>query len=105
MKHKIDKNLWHIIEFNKKHEFELVLDRHEVVRLVGISIAEDDYYWVIMDSRGEFNYESCVGSPWPLKGILPKEQYEYLDYFFKINNVFASEEEITKLHEEYNKRK
>ena len=104
MKHKIDDNLFHIIQFVEEHCQELVLECHEMVRLMGISSCkDDDYYWVIMDYRGETKLSSCVGTLWPLKGILPKEQYQYLNYFFHINNIFTDDKERDELHRIQNK--
>jgi len=77
-----------------------------MVRLMGISSCkDDDYYWVIMDYRGETKLSSCVGALWPLKGVLPDEQYQYLNYFFTINNTFTDDKEIEELHKAYNERK
>ena len=68
-------------------------------RLMGMSSCkDDDYYWVLMDYRGETILSSCVGALWPLKGILPDEQYKYLNYFFRINNIFTSDKERDELH-------
>lgn len=89
-----------MIQFSEDHHYELVLDIHEVVRLLGICSDKEDYYWIVVDFRGQYKYLSGCCALYPLKGVLPESQYKYLDYFFKINNVFISDDELKQFHEE-----
>lgn len=79
-----------ILEFIEKHKGELLLDFHEVVRLVGFEdIEDDDYYYVLHSLRSGKYLESCVGSLCPLKGFLPDKEYDELVHVFDLNIEFA----------------
>jgi len=78
-----------ILEFIEKHKGELLLDFHEVVRLVGFDEDEDDYYYVLHSLRSGKYLESCVGSLCPLKGFIPDKEYNELVRVFDLNIGFA----------------
>lgn len=57
-----------------KHQNELVLDWHTMVRLVDAEEDDDDFYWVFEKFGGKRYYSSCVGKFFILKGNLPDYQ-------------------------------
>ncbi len=50
-------------DHHDKLGLEWVEDRTaKVYRLVGIVFAEDDWYWMMCDVEGKYQWLSCVGS-------------------------------------------
>jgi hypothetical protein len=78
-----------ILEFIEKHKGELLLDFHEVVRLVGFDEDDQDYYYVLHSLKSGKYLESCVGALYPLKGVLPEKEYDCLVSIFDLNIKFA----------------
>lgn len=64
----------------------LVLDHHNVVKLVDVIDGEEDYYWVYDTHKG-FIHSSCVIGWIPLKGVLPEKDYDYILRIWNLNNV------------------
>jgi hypothetical protein len=77
-----------ILEFIEKHKGELLLNSHEVVKLIGFDEDEDDYYYVLHSLINGKYLESCVGALYPLKGVLPNKEYDCLVNIFNINIGF-----------------
>lgn len=89
MKQRIDSNWKYFTEFLREHGDELVLNFHEVYKLVGLEVGDDDYYWKLKRWDGKIIYESCVGRIEPLKGYLPEKFYKYLrDDYFSMNERY-----------------
>jgi len=86
-----DKQKKEIMDFIRLHEGELVLDFFEVVRLIGFAEDEDDYYYIVNDTKRGEVWESCCMLLIPLKRVLPDEHYERLDNTFKYNEDFYVE--------------
>ena len=93
-----------ILEFVEKHKGELVLDLHEVVKLVGFEdIENDDYYYVCLSLiKGKY-LESCVGNLYPLKGVLPDNEYDELIRVFDLNieQTLQSQKKLNKVVVKY----
>ena len=70
----------------------LVLDMFEMVLLIGVDADEHDYYYVYQPTKGggwnkdgEVYWSSCVGTYYPLKGVLPDKQYDRLVWLWNNN--------------------
>ena len=82
-----------ILEKAKPHIGTLVLDMFEVVLLVGVEADEDDFYYVYQPAKGsgwarkdgKEYWASCVGTYYPLKGVLPEREYNYLVWLWNNN--------------------
>lgn len=60
----------------KPYKHTLVLtDTLKVVKLVEVIKEPDDYYYMYEDKAGNTFYDSCVGTFYPLKGQLKKDDY------------------------------
>ena len=70
----MDDNLKFITEFVASHRDELVLDCFDVVMLKDFADGDDDYYYVVIGERGTY-WTSCVGPLYPLKNVLPEDEY------------------------------
>lgn len=70
--------------FVNNHKDELLLDcSGDLVKLVGLSEDEDDFYWNILELRKpEIIYSSCVGRLIPLKGRIEQDEYDCLVTMF-----------------------
>jgi hypothetical protein len=66
----------------------LVLNFFEVVRLVGVTEDEDDFYW-IFDNGKEIVHSSCVCNWIPIKGKLDDNSYNQLVMVWNLNNDIA----------------
>lgn len=80
----MDDNLKIITEFVATHRDELVLDMFNVVMLKDFADDGDDYYYVVLGSRGTY-WTSCVGKLYPLKNVLPDDEYNRLLEVYKLN--------------------
>jgi len=78
----------------EKHKFELVIDGHQIVRLIDVEDDGEDYYWCYnewvgllgtSDKTGLY-LSSCVGQHVLLKGYIPTEEYERLVISWNLNN-------------------
>ena len=90
----MDSNKKSILAFVKKHKNEIMLDScGRLVKLVGFVDGEDDYYYRLEILSHQYLatnlLESCVGWMYPLKGRLPKREYENLVQFFNLNTNHA----------------
>ena len=82
-----------VLEKAKSHIGTLVLDMFEVVLLVGVEADEDDFYYVYQPAKGagwarkdgKEYWASCVGTYYPLKGVLPESEYNYLVWLWNNN--------------------
>lgn len=70
----------------------IVYDLH-LARLVGVAEDEDDFYYIIrqLNPKGQSWY-SAVGHIVSLKGLYPKDRYEYMDYLFELNGAEKTDE-------------
>lgn len=74
--------------FVKENKGKLFLDLFNVVRLYGWAEDDMDFYYRIMTMKGLVD-ASCVGRLIPLKGVLPKKDYDMLDKIFNYNVPIA----------------
>jgi len=81
----MDDNLKFFTEFVERHRGELVLDCFDVVMLEDFKdVPDDDYYYVVSGKKGTY-WTSCVGDLYPLKDVLPEDQYSRMLYIFNLN--------------------
>ncbi len=72
-----------------KYKNTLVIgDLMDIVRLVGVIEETDDFYWLY--DKGKYNkveisYSSCVGGWIPLKGFVPKKDYDRMVSIWNLN--------------------
>lgn len=82
-----------ILAFIKKHKGEMVIDCcNNIVRLIGFHEDEMDYYYTCQafndfkqDNYGGIIHNSAVGWIFPLKGRLPKKEYDLIENHFTRN--------------------
>lgn len=67
-----------------------ILADTDIVRLVGFSEDDRDYYWVTMNMRGERSGCSMVGPCISLKGLYPR--YDQLEWIFSHNGCPPQEQ-------------
>ena len=92
----MDDNLKFITEFVASHRDELVLDCFDVVMLKDFADGDDDYYYVVIGERGTY-WTSCVGPLYPLKNVLPEDEYNRLEEVYKLNvDMWLSKDKKTK---------
>ena len=78
-------NLTIIKDFVNKHRGELVLDTFDVVMLEGFEdVPDEDYYWIVTGEKGTY-WTSCVSVLYPLKNVLPEEQYNRMLEIYNLN--------------------
>lgn len=78
-----------------KHRFELVtmpFDNSEIVRLLGLCVGEEDYYYVALKESGEIYYCTCVGGFTPLIKSMDKFTYYHMERLWDMNMDKSIEE-------------
>lgn len=90
--------LYNVLSITKEineHKNELVIDGHQVVRLVDCEDGEDDFYWVYEKWAGMYGrvdnnttyHSSCVGTHIRLKGNISDKDYNEMVRIWNLNNL------------------
>ena len=64
----------------------VIINYDEIVRLVGITQDELDYYWVYDSKTKGIQHSSCVMNFIPLKGFIESNKYNQLVKIWNLNN-------------------
>lgn len=67
-----------------------------ILHSVRDDVDQEDYYYEIENEWGERQFQSCVGRIIRLKGVLPDEEYNYIENCFKLNKDFRVNSEDLK---------
>lgn len=71
----------------KPYKDTLVIDEFDrISRLVDVEDGEEDFYWVLDNSKEGIYRFSCVGGWIPLKGFIPDKDYNRMVYKWNLNN-------------------
>lgn len=57
----------------------------DIVRMIGVSEDDDDFYYVVRRLRGEVVHWSAAGGFISLRPYIPEDFYNFMDNMFEIN--------------------
>jgi len=91
----VDSNRKRILAFIKEHKNELMIDpSFDIVKLVGFSEDDVDYYYVVFNKERGKTHVSCVGKLIPLKGALSDEDYNLMVHGWDLNPYHWAYEKV-----------